>query len=255
MKKVKLTILLWFIIAFFPKNICAQLIDGVTFIPASFQFITSEANSPLQDNMNASGGVSIKSQIILQKEINRNIDFFLGLGHDFHYENIRIAKRINTFAELADFSWTELSDADTVFRIKSVNYFDSYLIIPIGCRFYTRPKDEKGIKFTFSTKLELAFLVQSNSKVVVNQFSSNAIFATRVENSTYEEEAEHFFQNKNKIFSPNFQLGFGYDWRVGNHFSFGHEIVMNAFFRKHKIDFLKKKKALGLQLRLVFHLE
>lgn len=234
-------------------------IDGITFIPLNMQLVLSEPNNEIFQKGKTPWGGSIHPQLLFQKELKKDIDLFTGIGYSNNSESAKIAKSVESFSDLINIGWNNISNEDSSLLVGSVHYIDEYFTVPIGIRYYANPKDNKGIKMVLSTKFEFLFLINSKVDVDIVRKVDSGIFRLNITepvfNSSYEKDAEAYFENTTEDFLLNFQFGGGYEWRTGKHFSFGHEIVMNAFLKKHKTNLLKQKMMIGTQLRLVYHFD
>ncbi|HFC00692.1 MAG TPA: hypothetical protein ENJ53_07795, partial [Phaeodactylibacter sp.] len=214
MKKILITISCFLIIIFSQKNVHAQLIDGITFIPANAQFTTSSSKNATLFNIESSWGLSVHPQLLFQKEVSADIDFFSGLGYEYSLEVVNIRENINSFSKSTGVIWQNTPPEDTSLQINSATYSNNYLTIPIGIRFYSSPKDKKGIKFTLSSKIDFAILTNSKTSVKVNTFTNSGLLglpiAQQVYGTIYEKDAASFFKEKNKNFAMNLQIGLGY---------------------------------------------
>jgi len=234
-------------------------IDGITLIPINGQLVLSDIDSDIFEKGSTPLGVSIHSQLILQKELNQTVDIFAGVGYSNNSELAKIRKTVREFSDLTSIGWNNIINEDSSLQVKQVNYSDEYFTIPIGIRCYSTPKDEKGIKLVFSSGIEFSFLIDSTVDVdIVKKVNSGFFRISTTEtvfNTQYEKDAEMYFENKIEKFLINLQLCGGYEWRTGKHFSFGNELVINAFLKEHKTDLLKNKVMIGAQLRLIYHFD
>ncbi|MFK8008096.1 MAG: hypothetical protein AB8H03_17185 [Saprospiraceae bacterium] len=234
-------------------------IDGISLIPLNAQIVLSEPNNKIFEQGKTPYGFSIHPQLLLQKELNSYLDIFLGVGYSNNSELAKIRKDVATFSNLTNIGWNNISDADSSLQIKSINYIDEYFTIPIGLRYYPTPRVKKAVRMVLSSKLEFSFLIESKVDVDVVDRIESGFFRLPtnipVFNTRYEKDAEAYFANRNEDFLLNFQFGVGYEWRSKGRFSLGHEFVLNSFLKNHKIDLLKEKLMIGMQLRFVYHLE
>ncbi|MFK7774233.1 MAG: hypothetical protein AB8F94_18940 [Saprospiraceae bacterium] len=234
-------------------------IDGISIIPLNAQIVLSELNNKIFEEGKTPYGFSIHPQLLLQKELNSTLDIFLGIGYSNNSESAKIRKDVSTFSDLTNIGWNDISNEDSSFQIKTVNYRDEYFTVPIGLRYYPTPRVKKAVRMVLSSKLEFSFLIDSKADVdVVDRVESGffrLITSQPVFNTQYEKDAEAYFADRNEDFLLNFQFGVGYEWRSKGRISLGHELVMNSFLKNHKTDLLKDKVMIGMQLRLVYHFD
>ncbi len=261
MKKIILLSLFGFLSLTQTNKIFGQIIDGIVLIPFSTQLVSSKINDKVFSENKKSAGGSFYPQILLQKELKPAISIFTGIGYAYNTESVLISKNVKIFSELTDLNWSNYQGDDCILQVKKLKYLDEYLTIPIGIRFYSRPKDERKFKMTFSTKLEASFLL--NSKVDVSIVKKDIVIGVfgpsdndqRISNTTYEKDAEQYFDSQTKKPLLNVQFGLGYEWRGGSQFSLGTELIFNAFFMEHKPDLLSRKTMFGAHIRLGYDFE
>lgn len=259
MKGLRILILISFL-SFFQKNKSfGQIIDGITLIPLNAQLVLSESNNEIFEKGKTPYGASIHPQLLLHKKLTSYLDIFTGVGYSNNSELAKIRKDVSTFSDLTNIGWNNISNEDSSYQVKSINYIDQYFTVPIGLRYYPTLKNEKAVKIVLSSKLEFSFLIDSKVDVdIVDRVESGFFRIATTEpvlNTQYERDAEAYFANRNEKFLLNFQFGVGYEWRSKGHFSLGHELVMNTFLKEHKTGLLKEKVMIGMELRIVYHFD